>query len=663
MIENKNQDKRLSASAVQRAFTLSSRAQLAVLPDGTRPEPLGSGVVRSILGEGGVAIVYDVWNEQLGVSRAVKVLKPSHSPEALNRFHTEMKIMAQLRHPNIVEIHAVGKWNHLPYIEMEKVDGLALDRIVRRRGALPLEACTAIGIMIARSLAYTHNSTFTVGEKKYKGILHRDLKPANVMIARDGLVKLTDFGIARPAEISLHTMEGYLVGSLQYLAPEQLEGDSYDARADLFSFGCVLYELVTGFRAFAETNVSRLVPQRTKNTYKSLSEYKIKIPSKLRKLITACMELDPERRPTSAEEVLASLERIHHSLTSLSPAETARLFMDGEEEKRIVHFRRRVWPNVARIGGVALGAAALGLGIFHGSALLKSGQTTDVSAVEQQVPNSVSGSISVKKPAEDKANTPVSAENEKPEPSSAGTTIDHASNPQLAAKAPAGAGSEIPKTARVKPERESVGKRVTRREKSVVTTAERGMVSEQQTELSLLDRLARKHGISDPISIMGRELSAGNYDQALEVYDELSPTRAREAQALIFKLRALEGARRSSEIGSFLRVNNVEDGEFYMAKARYLIRNGMYEQALAALKRIESLPALFADKDALLKNVVYYRAECRSGMFGIEQTENAKEAALQSWYDVKYAYRNNQNHQYFQKANENIRSIWATEVN
>ncbi len=651
MIENKNQDKRLSTSAVQRAFTLSSRAQLAVLPDGTRPEPLGSGVVRSILGEGGVAIVYDVWNEQLGVSRAVKVLKPSHSPEALNRFHTEMKIMAQLRHPNIVEIHAVGKWNHLPYIEMEKIDGLALDRIVRRRGALPLEACTAIGIMIARSLAYTHNSTFIVGEKKYKGILHRDLKPANVMMACDGLVKLTDFGIARPAEISLHTMEGYLVGSLQYLAPEQLDGDSYDARADLFSFGCVLYELVTGFRAFAETNVSRLVPQRTKNAYKSLSEYKIKIPAKLRKLIIGCMELDPEKRPSSAEDVLASLERIHHKLTSLSPAETARLFMDGDEEKRIVHFRRRVWPNVARIGGVAVGTIALGLGIFHGSAILKSGNTTVVSAVEQ--------------PDEGKTNTPVSAEKEKPAPSSAGSTIEHASIPQLAAKTPAGAGPEVHKADGTKPERESVGKpsSVTRREKPVVIPAERRVVSEQRIEQSLLDRLAQKHGISDPISIMGRELSAGNYDQALEVYDELSPARAQEAQALIFKLRALEGVRRSSEIGSFLRVNNVEDSEFYMAKARHLIRNGMYEQALSALKRVEALPASFADKDALLKNVVYFRAECRSGMFSAEKTESAKEAALQSWYDVKYAYRNNQNHRFFREANENIRSIWSSQVN
>ncbi|MBD3314592.1 MAG: protein kinase, partial [Chitinivibrionales bacterium] len=245
LIGNGKQSASPHRGAGRKAFVLSSQTQLAMLPDGTEPVPMGSGVVQSILGEGGVAIVYDVWNEQLGVRRAVKVLKPSHTPDALDRFHTEMKIMAQLRHPNIVEIHAVGKWNNLPYIEMDRIDGFKLEDVIRERGALPLQACTAVGVIIARALDYTHNSTLAVGDKTYKGILHRDLKPANILIAKNGEVKLTDFGIARPAEISLHTMEGILVGSLQYIAPEQLDGRQYDARADVYSFGCVLYEMIT----------------------------------------------------------------------------------------------------------------------------------------------------------------------------------------------------------------------------------------------------------------------------------------------------------------------------------------------------------------------------------------------------------------------------------
>jgi len=114
----------------------AKEADAVVLPDGTRPVKMGSGVITGILGEGGMSVIYEIWNEQLGVKRAVKLLRPNSSKESRVRFEQEMKVTAQLDHPNIIDIHAVGEWNGLPYIEMEKVHGLSLEELIARQGAL-----------------------------------------------------------------------------------------------------------------------------------------------------------------------------------------------------------------------------------------------------------------------------------------------------------------------------------------------------------------------------------------------------------------------------------------------------------------------------------------------------------------------------------------------
>ena len=188
-----------------------------MLPSGKEPIPLGSGIIVGLLGTGGMARVYKIWNEKLEVPRAVKILIPTQQKDLKNRFETEVKITAKLHHPNIVEIYSVGEWNGLPFLEMELIEGDSIETIIARYGKLPFSVCCAIAIFVARALVYAHGQEFLLYGKNYHGVIHRDLKPANVMISKNGEVKLMDFGIARPTEASLHTVEGNIVGTMQYL--------------------------------------------------------------------------------------------------------------------------------------------------------------------------------------------------------------------------------------------------------------------------------------------------------------------------------------------------------------------------------------------------------------------------------------------------------------
>lgn len=280
---------------------------------------LGSGIITAELGEGGMAVVYEIWNKQLGVKRAVKVLKPDITTEHRGRFDTEMKLMAQLDHPNIVTIHSVGMWHGLPYIEMEKIDGWSLELLLDHYGFFPSKVAVSIALIVARALSYTHSFEYNMNGRICKGVLHRDLKPGNILISHKGKISLTDFGIATPVNISMHTSEGYVPGSLQYIAPEQMEARKVDQRADIYAFGCVLYEILTGFRTFPERNLTRLISKRLENDYDPIRSYKLNLPSRLEKLVTACLEKNPVKRPASMTLVCKELGTILTKYTDKAP--------------------------------------------------------------------------------------------------------------------------------------------------------------------------------------------------------------------------------------------------------------------------------------------------------------------------------------------------------
>jgi len=287
---------------------------------------LGSCVVTEIIGEGGMANVYKVWNERLEVYRAVKMLSQEASSA---RFETEAKITAKLHHKGIVEIHNIGEWNGLPYMEMEFVDGSDLQRILAERGRLPEIVCIAIAAVVAQALSHAHTKTFTLVGKQYCGIIHRDLKPANIMVSRQGAVKLTDFGIARPTQASLHTVDGNIAGTMHYLSPEQMDGGVVDNRSDIYSFGAILYEIITGVKTFPQESITELMKQKSVNKFKPLSEYGIQINAGFAKIILRCLKHDPAKRYQSTLDLAGDLQKLNDSMTNQTPESVLENYFNG----------------------------------------------------------------------------------------------------------------------------------------------------------------------------------------------------------------------------------------------------------------------------------------------------------------------------------------------
>jgi serine/threonine protein kinase len=283
---------------------------------GTR---LGPYEIVSPLGAGGMGEVYRARDTRLGRDVAVKVL-PEHlsaHPDLKSRFEREARSVSSLNHPHICTLHDIGRDRDIDYLVMELVEGETLaDRL--KKGPLPTAEVLRIGAQIADALDRAHRA----------GIIHRDLKPGNVMLTRAG-AKLMDFGLARstglagPAGASGLTMaaltqsptvaqpltaEGTLVGTFQYMAPEQLEGREADNRSDIWALGCVLYEMATGKRAFEATSQASLIGAIMYKEPRPVSELAPMSPPALDRLVRVCLAKDPGDRLQSAHDVKLQLE-------------------------------------------------------------------------------------------------------------------------------------------------------------------------------------------------------------------------------------------------------------------------------------------------------------------------------------------------------------------
>jgi serine/threonine-protein kinase len=598
--------------------------QILVLPDDTIPLPLGSGIISSVLGEGGAAVVYEIWNEKLGISRAVKVLKPNTSVEAFKRFETEMRITAQLRHPNIIEIHNVGEWHGLPYIEMEKIDGFSLDTVIHERGTLPLKVCTSIGILVCRALRFTHHQTYYINGTRHVGILHRDLKPGNIMLSKTGSVKLMDFGIATPVGISLHTMEGTLVGSMQYMAPELLEGmDNASVRSDIFSLGCVLYEMLTGQRPFAEKNMARLVAARMKNTYRPLSGFRMSCPRRLAKLIGTCLCLKPEKRIASVDEILARLEKIHAKLTGIKPEDLVENYIHTSLEKNTVTIKR-VPPRKTAAAACCAGALIAGACLFWFQARPAAVQTMATRPVKLTAPPPAGNAVVL--PAAGAASLPRAPEQPaggdfgpKPLPSLKSPVTYAArafgeTNGSQAAEAAAGGGE---------------GK-------------------------MLIASLQNAYKTTDLLLILAGETEKGNFAAALRVFDALDEEGAATVKARLYKMRALQGLGNKEAIAAFYSRPDTPDKEYLLSKAVYLASLKRYAEAIILCDQSKEAPACIGSADSLDLTSLYVKASCLTSNFMVLATEEARNKAFDCWFEVKFLLRKTQDHPYYKLAEKNI---------
>ena len=278
---------------------------------------LGPYEILSAIGAGGMGEVYKARDTRLGRDVAVKVLpqQMSSSPELRQRLDREAKTISQLSHPHICMLHDVGHQDGTDYLVMEYLEGETLaDRL--GKGALPVDQALKIGVEIAGALDAAHRS----------GIIHRDLKPGNIMLTKSG-VKLLDFGLAKlqaaPSPVSAVTSmptalqesqplttRGTILGTFQYMSPEQLEGREADARSDLFAFGCVLYEMLTGQKAFTGKSQASLIGSIMHSEPASISSVQPLIPPALDRVVRGCLAKEPEHRWNTAHDVMMQLQWI-----------------------------------------------------------------------------------------------------------------------------------------------------------------------------------------------------------------------------------------------------------------------------------------------------------------------------------------------------------------
>jgi serine/threonine-protein kinase len=260
----------------------------------------------ALLGTGGMGAVYRALDRLTAQVVAIKILK-SFDTESFQRFKREIDLLNSLSHPNLVPIFEASQAGGTPFIVMECVEGISLDRLLLRRGILHINDACEIARQVAIALAHAH-------EEK---VVHRDVKPPNIMITPQGQVKLLDWGLARVLEESANyqdlrlTLTNQAVGTLEYIAPEQWQDSStVDHRADLYSLGGTLYTLLTGLPPVTSKNLALPVPLVgwTDDLHKMLTSVRRDVKGQLRRLLARLLDADPDRRPPSADQVAAWLE-------------------------------------------------------------------------------------------------------------------------------------------------------------------------------------------------------------------------------------------------------------------------------------------------------------------------------------------------------------------
>ena len=317
------------------------------------------------LGEGGMGVVYKARDTHLDRFVAIKVLPPEKvaDPERKRRFVQEAKAASALNHPNIVVVHDIASDGGVDFIVMEYIAGDTLDRLIGDHG-LPLAQSLGCATEIAGALAKAHAAR----------IIHRDIKPGNVMVNADGTAKLLDFGVAKLKEaagggaagvtrtLAYATKEGALVGTLAYMSPEQLEGRDVDQRSDIFSFGSMFYEMLTGRRAFRTNSVAGTISAVLRDQPESVRKVRPEVTPELDRILTRCLEKSRERRYPDAAALAADLAACRRSIEprgrpryALALAAAAVLILATvaawlwAKDFRIRRTRERTLPEIAKL--------------------------------------------------------------------------------------------------------------------------------------------------------------------------------------------------------------------------------------------------------------------------------------------------------------------------
>jgi tRNA A-37 threonylcarbamoyl transferase component Bud32 len=310
--------------------------------------------VDKLVGRGGMSSVFKAHDTLLERDVALKVLHEHHleDKEYVERFQREARIVAQLSHPNIVTVIDRGEADGRPFIVFEYVDGQTLDRMVSRRGALPIDEALEIAIASARGLAFAHRH----------GLVHRDVKPQNILLNGDREPKVTDFGIARSLDVQKGvTQTGTVLGTSNYIAPEQASGDGASVQSDVYSLGVVLFELLTGDVPFEGENFVTVAMKHINEPAPSVSERRRDVPPRLAAAVSRALAKNPRDRFPSMESFAAELEACLAELGS-GGSDSMHTVVNARAAtpvRRRMRARRRFAPGPLLVSLLALAALAL----------------------------------------------------------------------------------------------------------------------------------------------------------------------------------------------------------------------------------------------------------------------------------------------------------------
>jgi eukaryotic-like serine/threonine-protein kinase len=271
---------------------------------------LGKYEVLGELGRGAMGVVYRARDPVINRLVALKTITTGLAdPNLLQRFYREAQSAGGLQHPNIVTIYDMGDEQNLPYIAMELIEGESLEQIIARREELPIVLKLTYALQACRAFDYAHK----------RGIVHRDIKPGNVMVNKEGVLKVVDFGIARVLDTS-KTQTGMLIGTFAYMSPEQYHGEHADERSDIWSFGVLLYELLCYQRPFTGDNPASLMHSICRQEHRPLRELVSDCPPEIDLVLSKILRKSPEDRCQSMEDLLLDLEPVYKELQSRSIA-------------------------------------------------------------------------------------------------------------------------------------------------------------------------------------------------------------------------------------------------------------------------------------------------------------------------------------------------------
>jgi eukaryotic-like serine/threonine-protein kinase len=309
----------LSGMQERRALAaLVERARSAPPPEGERdsPPPVPSAALRpgaslgrrylleAVLGVGGNGVVYRAADRELGETVAIKTLRPElvlGGPEALDRLKEEIRIARRISHPGVVRIHDIGEDTGIYFITMEHVPGISLADVLRRLGRLPAAQAVAVGRQLSAALGAAHA----------RGVIHRDVKPQNLMLQPDGALKVLDFGVARLAQRTAGlTAVGLVVGTPEYMAPEQLLDEPVDARADVYAAGVVLYEALVGRRPVEAASPAATIARLLAESPVPPHELRADVPPAVSAVVMRALARDPGQRPADGAALEALLARV-----------------------------------------------------------------------------------------------------------------------------------------------------------------------------------------------------------------------------------------------------------------------------------------------------------------------------------------------------------------